>query len=298
MNVVVIGAGGFLGGYLCLQFLKRGHNVVGYDILPPQIESKRITFFKHDIISDPIEITSGVDCVFYLAQSPYYRSFPEGIDHLMAVNSLGPVNAAAAAVKAGAKFYCFASTGNVYAHSFESLSEESDLNRKNPYSLSKIIAEEALDLFRNYMIVVSVRLFGIFGRGQRNNLPADLLNAIKTGRRIELEPSLLDPSDEGGLKLSFIYVEDVVHCLVLLTRLAFEEITLPSRVNVAGPEPISIRRFAETIGRMLSKKPAFEVSKRIREFDLIADISRLQSLISPTFTPLVEAMTQTYGSKI
>lgn len=298
MNVVVIGAGGFLGGYLCLQFLKNGHNVVGYDILPPKIESKRIMFFKHDIISDPIEITSGVDCVFYLAQSQYYRSFPEGIDNLLGVNSLGPVKAAAAAVKAGAKFFCFASTGNVYAHSFESLSEESDLNRKNPYSLSKIIAEEALDLFRNYLKVVSVRFFGIFGPGQRTMLPVDLYNAIINGSRIKLEPSLVDKTDEGGLKLSFIYVEDVVHCLVLMTRLAFEGATLPPRINVAGPEPISIRRFAETIGRVLSKKPVFVVSKRIREFDLIADISRLQSLISPSFTPLIEAMTQTYGSKI
>jgi nucleoside-diphosphate-sugar epimerase len=69
---------------------------------------------------------------------------------------------------------------------------------------------------------------------------------------------------------------------------------LPTRLNVAGEEAITIRRFAETVGKILGEKPIFEKMDRPRKFDLIADISRLQNLVKPTFTAFEEAMAVTY----
>jgi nucleoside-diphosphate-sugar epimerase len=144
------------------------------------------------------------------------------------------------------------------------------------------------------MTFLSVRLFGLFGPGQQAMLPARISEAVHNGSKIYLEPSPVDPKDDGGLKVSFMYVRDTALCLVRLAELAMEGASLPKRLNVAGKEPISLRHFAETVGKILGKKPRFERMDQPREFDLIADISRLQDLVKPSFTAFEEAMAVTY----
>jgi nucleoside-diphosphate-sugar epimerase len=215
------------------------------------------------------------------------------MDHLFGVNTFGLIKAAKASYEKNVKFFCHASTGNVYAPSFQPLKEDHPIRRDNPYVLSKVMAEEILDLLDGAANFLSVRLFGLFGPGQRGMLPSRIEESVRSQKKIYLEQSPNDPKEDGGLRVSFMFVKDTADCLVRLAQLGVEGATLPARLNVAGKEEITIRRFAETVGKILGKKPIFERTDQPRKFDLIADVSRLLELVEPTFTPFEEAITRT-----
>ena len=94
MNVVIIGAAGFLGETLSKYIVEAGHRVSGFDITKPSLSLPGFSYHKLDILKDKLNIFSNTDVVFYLAQSPFYREFPLEADHLFAVSVMGAVKAA------------------------------------------------------------------------------------------------------------------------------------------------------------------------------------------------------------
>ena len=293
MKVAIIGAAGFLGSALTKGFVQNDHHVVAFDIMAPKSQKQGVSYSVLDVLTEEVDLPSGIDALFYLAQSPHYRDFPEYMDHLFGVNTFGLIKAAKASLENKVKFFCYASTGSVYLPSFLPLEEEHPVRRDNAYVLSKVMAEEALDLLHGPMTFLSVRLFGLFGPGQRGMLPSRIQESVCSQKEIYLETSPTDPKDDGGLRVSFMFVKDAADCLVRLALLGVEGASLPARLNVAGEEAINIKRFAETVGKILGEKPIFEKTDRPRRFDLIADISHLLELVKPSFTPFEEAVTIT-----
>ena len=292
MNIAIIGAAGFVGKVLSRICKESGHDVRGYDVA--NREDSDAPDIEHlDVLADRVEFAPETDCVFYLAQSPFYREFPRRGDHLFGVNVQGAIKAATAAHERNVSFFCYASTGNVYQPSLEPRRESDPLRRDEPYALSKVMAEDALNLFRSTMALLCVRLFGVFGQGQQTMLPVRLREMIKAGQPITLAPAPQEMDNPQGLKISLCYVDDVARCLIRLAELATGGNSLPSALNVAGPEPISIRQFAETAGELMGIEPIFQIATEHRRFDLIAETAELQSLISPEFTPFGEAMSRT-----
>ena len=95
--------------------------------------------------------------------------------------------------------------------------------------------------------------------------------------------------------MSLIHVADLVNCLQSLLQRALQGHVLPSVLNLGGPEPISIRRLADTIGHTLGISPVFEIAAEPRPCDLIADIAQLKQLVQPAFTNFEEAVRQTFS---
>jgi nucleoside-diphosphate-sugar epimerase len=354
MKAAIFGAAGFLGQVLCRQLQAAGWEVLAYDAVAPgaagdwsifrptgeivmddpvrkhgpvplpPLSRTGVHFILHDVLRDEIALPCGIEAVYYLAQSPHYREFPEAVDHLFGVNTYGAIKAARAACAAGAGLFCYTSTGNVYQPSLQPLDESSPVRRDDPYALSKLAAEEALQLLTAHLPVVSVRLFGLFGPGQQKMLPVTLLRKLRAGEPIVLEPagdwSIFRPTGEvctddsvrkhgpvpfspaqsdadepEGLTISFSYVEDTARCLMELAAHARAGGVLPAVLNVAGAEPISLRRFAVTLGGILGIEPRFERAPTCRSFNLIADVARLQTLLHPVFVPFAAAMQRSYG---
>jgi nucleoside-diphosphate-sugar epimerase len=246
-----------------------------------------------DVLRDEVCFLQGTDAVFYLAQSPWYREFPRSADHLFGVNTFGAIKAAQAAMAAGVRLFCYASSGNVYAPSLDPLAEGHPVRRDDPYALSKLAAEEALALFAGPMAMLAVRLFGLFGPGQRRMLPASLLARIRSGEEIALEPAEGEAGDTEGLVVSFTYVVDAARLLEQLARIALAGRPLPPALNVAGPEPISVRRFSEELGRAVGIEPRLTRAQGLRRFNLIADLALLRSIVRPQYTPLADAIAKT-----
>ena len=294
MKAAIVGAAGFLGRALCKHLQAEGWNVLAYDAVAPETLPGGVKFVPLDVVGGSISLPRGIAAVYYLAQSPRYRDFPLGADDLFGVNAFGAIKTAQAAVAAGAGMFCLASTGNVYRPSLLPLDEACPVRRDDPYATSKLAAEEALRLFAAHLPTVSVRLFGLFGPGQQKMLPATLLQKVQSGEPIVLEPAEGESGEPEGLAISFSYVADTAECLRQLAQLAhISPTSLPPVLNVAGPEAVSIRRFALRIGQILGIEPKFEIAQTPRSFNLIADISRLRALVDAAFLPFDDAMRET-----
>lgn len=295
-NFAVIGAAGFVGSHLCTALFGNGHGVLGYDHVPGLPLGGDVSHYMQiDLVQQTPEFPVGLAGVFYLAQSPFYREFPSRGDHLFAVNVLAALRCATAARDAGARFFFYASTGNVYAPSFLPHTEEGTTTRNAPYALSKLQAEEVLSLLSNDTFqVICGRLFGVFGPGQKSMLPVILKNKVLTGEPIILESASTDGADVGGLRVSFSYVYDLVNWLITLGDLATSGVRLPRILNLAGEEVVCIKKFGKTLARIFGKEVQFTIGPQPRTFDLVADLSRMKALFPPKFTNFEQAILQTY----
>jgi nucleoside-diphosphate-sugar epimerase len=255
--------------------------------------------------------------------------------HLLAVNVGAAVQAAQQARAIGATRFIYASSGSVYAPSFEALTEACPVRRDDWYALSKVQAEEALALFARAdattgaagLDVTVVRPFCIFGPGQTNMLVPNLLDSMLAGRPIYVEPSAADGSDRDGLRITPCYIDDAVEILCDMihrgqgaTAAPFAAVPAPGRtathnaapvpapyvraahpspeiVNLAGPEIISIRQLATELGRLVGKTPNIEISPRLRQGNLIADVTFLRRTYEPSFTSLQMALELTVRSE-
>ena len=310
MQTAVFGAAGFIGTVLVEQLRAAGDDVLAFDVssAPPKRANDdkggeapgSLLWRRCDVTRDSLDL-EGCERVFYLSQSPHYRAFPEQGSHLFGVNVVGALRCLEAARAAKAKSFVYCSSGSVYAPSFEALSEDSELRRDDAYSLSKLCAEEALTIAARAFAadesgpnVVCARLFGVFGPGQKTMLVPGLRKRIEEGQAITLEAHPEDASDRDGLRISLTYVDDAARCLHALAKQTNNAATI---VNVAGPSALSIRELASGIAKRLRCDPVIEEVDRKRQSDFVADTTRLQELIDPSFVPIDEALDQTIVSE-
>jgi UDP-glucose 4-epimerase len=274
LDVLIIGSGGYIGAKLAIFHKSLGDNVICVSSRAGDINPLTGDF------NPSFSIPLGVSTVYYLAQSPFYRSLPKYANHLLQVNTLLAIKTAEMCRQAKVRNFFYASTGNVYSHSFDKLTEHCQLNRNNWYSLSKIMAEEALNLFRDDFNVIVARIFSVYGPGQTDKLIPLLINRVKENRTILIENALNDDNEEyTGMKFSLIYIDDLIHCVAKITTME----SPPKIVNISGKEILSIKDIANIISKKLNKKLKFEINMKKRECNLIADTSYLNSLFQHDF---------------
>ena len=299
MRVAVIGASGFLGRTLSRTLLDGGHDVFGYGRArqrPARVPSG-VRWCTYDALGQTPQFPDDCGAVFYLSQSTHYRDFANHSEDVLAVNTVGASRTARAASAAGVRFFCYASTGSVYAPSFSPLAEDAPVRRDNGYVLSKLCAEECLPLVAGDMPHTSLRVFGLFGPGQTAMLVPRLHDRVVRREPITLRPAPEETSATGGFRISLCYVNDAAHCLAAVMELAVENGTSPRVLNLAGPTAVSIRELCEAIGRIAGMQPIFQTLAQQRDFDLHADVSQLQALLKPRFTNLNSALEASFGSE-
>ncbi|MCA6596334.1 MAG: NAD(P)-dependent oxidoreductase [Pseudanabaena sp. M046S1SP1A06QC] len=278
MKVLIIGSGGFLGKNLFNYLLDQNIDVIGCS----STEHYGICA-DTGLLSSQFSIPPDTHTVIYLSQSPYYRQVPEMAEHLLNVNVVSAVKVAEIARRANVKHFIYTSTGNVYAPSFEPLSEDAPVNRNNWYALSKIHAEESLSLFRNDFDVTIMRLFGVYGTGQTDKLIPNLFNTVLQRRKVFVDRNSIDANDIDGLRISLINVVDLVKIFMqCITSSNLKSYLL----NISSHEVVSIRHITQLISQALNIPVDIEISDRYRQSSLIANIQLLQATFSPVFTPI------------
>jgi UDP-glucose 4-epimerase len=278
MKVLIIGSGGFLGKNLLNYLLDQNIDVIGCS----SAEHHGICA-DTGLLSSQFSIPQDTHTVIYLSQSPYYRQVPEMAEHLLNVNVVSAVKVAEIARRANVKHFIYTSTGNVYAPSFEPLTEDAPVNRNNWYALSKIHAEESLSLFRNDFDVTIMRLFGVYGTGQTDKLIPNLFNAVSQRKKVFVDRSSIDANDIDGLRISLVNVVDLVKIfLQCITSSNLKSYLL----NISSNEVVSIRHITKLISQAIDIPVDIEVSDKYRQSSLIADIQLLQATFNPVFTSI------------
>lgn len=148
--------------------------------------------------------------------------------------------------------FIFLSSAEVYGPQTGCLDESTQTNPVSPYGISKVYAEELLELYhRNYGIAVHVlRVFNAYGNGQDPGFFfADLMRAYRESKVFEMTG--------GEQKRDFIYIQDLVRAIEMFIYRP----NLFECVNISSGIPISLAHVVEVFSEKV--KGQLEVSKTL-----------------------------------
>ena len=301
MRHAIFGASGFIGTHLRKRLIERGDAVFAFDAKPvTATEDLPVAVHRCDVmkdLTDPEVLFGGetIDVAYYLSQSDKYRTFPSGAGDVFDVAIGGALRAAEAAACAGAKLFIYGSTGSMYAPSDDPLPETAPIHHHNPFALSKLCGEEAILLFHRSkpkMQVLSARMFGVYGPGQKGMLVQNVGKKVIAGDKVKLLPHRFNRDDVNGLEVSLMYVGDLLTCFDALVNAAMSGHLKDRVLNLASPEPATTRSIAESWGKVLHKVVHYSMADRPREGDLIADVTRLGRYLEIPHTPMATVVEQ------
>lgn len=190
MNVLVTGANGFVGHYLCQDLVDAGFEVTGtvrradhVSMLPRGVRGRVI----EDIADHSWATTlDGIDAVIHLACRVHVTGVRAGnLDQYRATNVVGTKNIGVAAVDAGVKRFIYLSSIKVHGEwtsPGRPFRFDDELHPADGYGISKMQAEQALSSLTKAtdVALTIVRPPLVYGANARGNLRR-LSRLIKTG---------------------------------------------------------------------------------------------------------------------
>jgi UDP-glucose 4-epimerase len=224
-KVLVIGAAGFIGGFVVNELLKQNvKEVVIYDNftrgkmenIEESLKDERCSIFPYggdvreiDILDKAME---GVDYVFHLAAMwlLHCKDFPRTA---FDVNIAGTFNVLEACVKHKVKKLIYSSSASVYGDAVQvPMSEEHPFNNKNFYGATKIAGEAMCTAYndRYGLEIVGLRYMNVYGPGQDQHAVYSGVVPIVLNKIDGNEAPMVN--GDGSQAYDFIYVEDIARC--------------------------------------------------------------------------------------
>ena len=260
-KVLVIGAAGFIGGFLVKEILKEPvKEVILYDNftrgkidnIRDCLKDPRCNIFSYggdiretDILNDAME---GVDYVFHLAAMwlLHCKDFPRTA---FDVNIAGTFNVLEACVKNNVKKLIYSSSASVYGDAKQvPMTEDHPFNNKNFYGATKIAGEAMCTAYndRYGLEIVGLRYMNVYGPGQDQHAAYSGVVPIVLNKIDKNEPPAVN--GDGSQAYDFIYVEDVarsnIHALKSDIKFGF--------YNVGTEVQTTIKELCNTILKLKS----------------------------------------------
>lgn len=270
-NVLITGHTGFLGKEVVELLNKEGMNVTGISrSIDPRINC---TQYECDIndVEKLIKIISSkcIDTIIHLAGKAIVKDCEKNPYDAFRTNGLGTAAVLEAARQSsGVKKIISTETDKVYGiQDIMPTPETAELNPGTPYELSKCLASNISDFYRNYykMDIVSIRLVNIVGESDHNFsriIPNSLLK-ISEGRGIPI----YDHAKE--MIRDFIYVKDLARAIYILATNENKY----KVYNLSSNKKITILELAETINKVLNTNIPIEYIKTETNFKEIPEQS-------------------------
>lgn len=256
MKILMTGASGFIGRHLLLVLANQGEANTVFAVVRhiPNDAHPAVNWIVADLgISDwtknlPAE---DFDVIIHLAQSKRYREFPSQAIDIFNINVRATFELAEWALKNHVRHFLFASTGNVYGSKDGVHHEEDCCNPESMYGASKLSAEILLKPFSEFMNILVLRFFGVYGPGQTDAMLPGIIQRFNAGDEIAL-------AENVGVKFNPIYVDDCVSAINLLT--ATPALTSHEVLNVGGTEIIDLRQASELLEKIGGKRAAIRIT--------------------------------------
>ncbi|OGS39310.1 MAG: UDP-glucose 4-epimerase GalE [Elusimicrobia bacterium RIFOXYD12_FULL_66_9] len=237
MKVLVTGASGYIGSHACLELLRAGHEVIGFDNLSNSSQTSMdrvrelarlcLRFEKLDLLDKPgLEriLTPGFDAVIHFAGLKAVGESVEKPDLYRRNNVDGSANLLAAMKAVGCRRLVFSSSCTVYGEVKKNPVDESHPRcAVNPYGGTKLAVEDmCFDLARaekgwhiallRYFNPVGADASGLIGedpRGTPNNLmPFVMQTAVGRREKVRVWGSDYPTPDGTGVR-DYIHVTDL-----------------------------------------------------------------------------------------
>jgi UDP-glucose 4-epimerase len=281
-RVLVTGGAGFIGTHLVRRLLADGADVtVVDDLSAPSARAVPSNVSWHRLrLPDPrfaeLVAGGGFDRLYHLAGAAYV---PPSIDDPAGDlrNNAEVTLSVLEAVRRGSPGtrVLFTSSAAVYGSPVVlPISEGSPVAPVSPYGVSKHTAEQYVSLYAGLhrLRTASLRLFSVFGPGQRKQVVYDLI------ARLAADPERLEVIGDGSETRDFVFVEDVVEAAVAVMQ---RGAVAGEVYNVATGTGVSIRDLVGEVIAVLGVAPAVSFTGTVRPGDAlhwIADIDRLRAL--------------------
>lgn len=276
-RVVVCGAGGFIGGHLVADLIKKGYtNIRAIDIKPfkewnqhfKQVENLQLDLSN---AHDCERACKGADLIYNLASDMGGMGFIEKNKALCMLNVLINTHLLRAAEKNKVKRYFFASSACVYAQDKQQSPDviplkESDAYPAMPedgYGWEKLFSERMCRHFKEDFGVETrvARFHNIYGpngsyKGGREKAPAAICRKV-----IEAKLSgsnKIEIWGDGNQTRSFTFISD---CVKGIQDIMFSDMTEP--VNLGSSEMVTINQLVDIVEEIAGVKLN-------REYNLLA----------------------------
>ena len=275
---MIAGAGGLIGSHVVKAMTADWEIHAVSRHRPEGMDGANIVWHALDV-SRPLTagtLPSSIDAVIYLAQSEHFRNFPERALDIFEVNTLGLLRFLDYARRSGAQSFVFGSSGGVYGSADTSLYEdipvlaEGDLG----FYLGSMLCSEIVALnYSKLMNLAILRFFFVYGPGQRRSmLIPRLVNSVRNGVPIALQ-------GEDGIRINPTHVADAA---TAITRAL--DIQGSHKINVAGPEVLTLRQICELIGDAVGRRPIYAMEATTPRH-IIGDTTKMSELLArPSIT--------------
>ena len=219
MKLIITGGAGFIGSHLAEHLLQRGHTVIVIDNLSTgRLENihsikKKIKFVKADISKKGNwnKLFKDVNAVYHLAALADIVPSIKNPGKYFDSNVLGTKNVIENAIKYNVKKIIYSASSSCYGIPKKyPTKEDSKLDPKYPYALTKMIGEQILIHYGNLygLKILSLRLFNVYGTKSRTSGTYGAVFGVFLKQKIKNYP--LTVVGDGNQKRDFTYVSDVV----------------------------------------------------------------------------------------
>lgn len=272
MSIIITGSSGFLGEYLCNQFIKKKIKVIGIDIDRPKVKEKKFFEFHH------LDLTKNIDVFEKIIK----KNNPKFIVHTAAKileskneNEVKELNTNVTkkifnlVERYQIELFFFISTFSIYEKNYNFLVDENQKpSFKTIYGKTKFLSEKYLKSkkFKNTIVLRCPIIMGP-SRGYRVELLSEL---IKRNLPIPL-------IGKCNNKLSFIHIDDVFRVIVFLIKSKKTGL-----YNISSDEYLSVKNILSSVIRETRSKSFcihFPLNLGLKLFNL-AIIFRLIPFIS------------------
>jgi nucleoside-diphosphate-sugar epimerase len=263
VDVVVTGAGGFIGGHLVASLLRQGRSVRGVDV-KPLVEWQQVHPDAESVQGDVSLLETaraavdGAGWVYNLAADMGGMGFIENNKAACMMSVLTSTHVLQAAKEAGVERYFYSSSACVYAAEHQTNPDvvplrEADAYPAMPedgYGWEKLFSERmARHYFEDFGVPTRVaRYHNVYGEhgtweGGREKAPAAICRKVATaaitgGKRIDIW-------GDGRQTRSFMYIDDCVRGTQMIA--AADD---PEPVNLGSAELVTINGLVDIVERI------------------------------------------------
>ena len=268
-KILVVGAGGFIGGHLVKKLLEHKNSIVAVDIKPKEYWFQDYENVNNHYSTDMKEInncrkvTKNIDYVFNMACNMGGMGFIENNKAECMQSVLINTNLLIACKEEGIKRYFFSSSACAYNKTkqkdifVEGLKENFDVYPADPedgYGWEKLFSERMCRHFNEDFDLDTkvVRYHNVYGPlgtfdGGREKAPAAICRKI-INAKIKKEKSI-DVWGDGNQTRSFMYIDD---CIKGTMQVFKSKYNIP--FNVGSEEQVSINQLIDCVENIAKYK--------------------------------------------
>lgn len=306
MNVLVTGAGGFIGSNMVKYLLDNSiYTIFGIDDFRggrkneefiKNLQSDRFNFYEKKFeLSEEIFKDIKIDVVFHFAATPRVLYSVENPLETNENNVENTLKLLEFCRKTGVRRFVFSSSSSVYGDLVDfPTGENSEKNPKSPYALQKSIVEEYCKIYSSLygLDTVCLRYFNVYGPGQYSeNAYSTVISAWIKGfinnSRIRLDGDGLQSRD-------FSYVTDVCKANFLVGN--YSENFNGESFNVACNNSTNLLQVFDILKEITGNNPKID-SRPTRLGDVRkthASIDKIKSIGFDYDIPLRDGIIMTY----